>query len=582
MTFRASAWMALLARLRTHKLMFGLGLTAGLGSLAGGIACAGIGAYLVGEVSTGATTAKLMTSIYLLLGSVMVTALCIWLESWFAHDLAYRVLASLREEVYNALSKLAPANLVDRRSGDVVSAAMADVETLEWFYAHSIGTVVICCLVSPAVLFVLGLCHPLLPLMLLPLLFLVALVPGLLRKRARTQGEKMREALGDFNSEVIDAVQGVRELMLLNAWDRYTGRVHQHGKRLVRFQLSHGLRAGFESSVSRGMTALGMLAVLAGSAWLVSQGQLEPGLYPVTVVLAGASFGPVVALSGIAGQFGAIGAAATRVFDLIHQKPQVREPASPKPLPQGELPVRFNQVTFSYQGAAQTALSEVSFTVEPGETVALVGFSGAGKTTCARLLMRYYDPDKGTVTIRDRDLRDLKLSDLRSVIAPIPQDIYLFDLSLTENIRLGRPSASQQEVEEAAKLAAIHPFIQTLPHGYDTAVGDRGLRFSGGQRQRLAIARALLSGAPILIMDEAASNLDTENERAVQEAIELIKGQRTILMIAHRLSSIETVDRVIVLDNGRIVEQGPPDRLLAGKGPLATLMQAQIQARSFS
>jgi ATP-binding cassette, subfamily C, bacterial CydC len=236
--------------------------------------------------------------------------------------------------------------------------------------------------------------------------------------------------------------------------------------------------------------------------------------------------------------------------------------------------VCFEHVAFGYGGDRGTVLREVDFSIRPGETVALVGRSGAGKSTCANLLMRFWDTDAGHVTIGGVNLRDLPLATLRKLVAAVPQDVHLFNETVADNIRLGRPDATQEEVERAAQLAQAHAFIIALPQGYGTPCGERGVRLSGGQRQRLAIARAFLRDAPILILDEAVSNLDTENEQALQAAMDEVRRDRTVLVIAHRLSTIRAADRVLVLDEGRVIEQGTHDALLAAGGTYARIVAA--------
>lgn len=577
---KSVGWKSLLHTLKDHKLVFGASVLIGTANLASGIASAAVGAWIVGKVATGAEAGPIMGMLWWLAGLVVATAVFTWTESWLAHDLAYRVLAGLRAQVYAALAKLAPAGLSNNRSGDVVSTAMADVESLEWFYAHTIGSVITCTLTPAAALIALGLMHPVLPTLLLPLLIAVAAMPGLLRKKAVAQGKAMRSRLGEVNAEVIDAVQGLRELAVFGAEERMRKNLADRGKQLVGLQLNYGLRAGLEDSVSRGFTALGMLIILGMSASLVANGTLEASLYPVSVILAGAVFGPITALSGIAGRFGEIRAAADRVFELAHRAPVVSSPAGDRQPEPANAHVRFHDVSFKYEAEQSPAVTNLSFEIRPGETVALAGHSGAGKSTCARLLMRFYDPSEGEVSIGGVSLRDFQMEHLRDMIALVPQEIYLFDMSLADNIRLGRPAATDREVEGAARLAMAHDFIMALPEGYRTKAGERGLRLSGGQRQRIAIARAFLTNAPILIMDEAVSNLDSANEKALQQAMDRLCQDRTTLLIAHRLSTLKNADRVVVLQAGRVVEEGSPEVLLGANSILSALADTQLRNRS--
>jgi ATP-binding cassette, subfamily B, bacterial len=288
--------------------------------------------------------------------------------------------------------------------------------------------------------------------------------------------------------------------------------------------------------------------------------------------------GSVGALSEIWGELQRASGATERLVELLHTDDSVSDPARGKPLPQGGRgAIAFEDVRFHYPTRPEShALDGVSFTIRPGETVALVGPSGAGKTTVFQLLLRFYDPGSGRITLDGLDLREMRRDTFRSAMALVPQDPVIFAASARENIRFGRPDATDAEVEAAARAAAAHGFLVDLPQGYDTYVGERGLMLSGGQKQRIAIARAILRDAPILLLDEATSALDAESERLVQDAVARLSEDRTTLIVAHRLATVKQADRILVFDGGRIVAEGTHDSLVAEGGLYARLARLQF------
>ena len=540
------------------------------------LASAGVGAWVVSHAITGASADELrggLIALGLLLPLLAVTP---WLESYLAHVAAFRVLADVRGRVYAAFDRLAPGYLLQRRSGDLGSAAIADVEQLELWFAHTLSPLVSAATVPVAALTALAVFHPALALALAPALVALALVPAWLRRRAQAQGAELRARLGELNAEAVDTIQGLRELITSGAGERQVDRLAVQDGRLLEAKLAHARRSGLEHAVTNALTTIGLLAVLLTAALLVTSGGLAATFFPVAVVLAATTFAPVVAVTDVARDVNLVLAAAERIMTILTTPPPVTDRVTAPPPGPIEPRVAFTNVRFRYGPALPDAVTDVTFDIAPGETVALVGHSGAGKSTCASLLMRLWDVDAGSITIGGHDIRDFPQDDLRRLITLVPQDVHLFDIPLIENIRLGRPEATRDEVIAAARAAQADEFIRGLPDGYDTLPGELGARLSGGQRQRIAIARAILKDAPILIMDEAVSNLDTESEQEVAAAMASVRRDRTTLIIAHRLSTILTADRIVVLENGRVADSGTHQELIERPGPYTRLMAAQL------
>jgi len=488
-----------------------------------------------------------------------------------------RVIAALRQDVFAHLVRLSPGFFVERRTGELTSRLSADLAVLQsllntWVSELSRQSLF---LVGGVVL--LTLTHPRLTattLAVVPLVVGAAFVFGRRLRRASTGvQDRVAEAMGmaDEAFSQIRTVQSfVREAEETRRYGAFLAGVVDAAIRRAR------LRALFFGVV--GFAAFGgVVAVLWQGGRLVLAGLLTPGalvsflLYAITVAAA------VGSLASLFGAYQEAVGAATRVFELLDTQPTVAEPARPTPL---KRPVRgdvvVDRVSFRYTETLPLALDEVSLHVAPGEVVALVGPSGAGKTTLASLLPRFWDVTSGRITLDGVDVRELSFADLRGAIGVVPQEPALFSGTARENIAYSNPSASEREIIAAARAAHAIEFIDRLPDGLDTRVGERGVKLSGGQRQRLAIARVFLKDPAVVILDEATSSLDAESERLIEEAmVDLLRGRST-LIIAHRLSTVRRADRVVVLDHGRVVETGRHDALLGLNGLYARLYRGQL------
>ena len=566
-----TVWRRLFGLVRPWRTELALTFLLGLAHHGSIIGLSVISALLVGQVITGGD----LTVLLVLLGVfVPLAAFFTWAESWVAHDLAYRLLAEMRVDVYNKLDPLTPAYMVRRRSGDLVSIVGGDVELVEFFFAHTITPAFVAILVPAGVLATLAFVAWPVALVLSPFLLAVAISPFMAQKRSEGLGEELRSQLGDVHAHMVDSIQGMREISAFGRGPARTAEMVDNSWKFAHFQLRFLKERAFQIGFIEGMTALGGLAVLTMGVWLMTNGDITRPQLILSVILSVAAFAPISDIARTIKQLMETLAAARRLF-VVHDEPvPVVDGPGVHAGGNGHAPaISFDHVGFSYGHGEAQALHGVSFDVQSGQTVALVGRSGAGKTTCANLVMRFWDPGEGHVRLSGHDLRDFELEDLRNQIALVSQDTYLFNASIRDNLRLGKIDASDSEIEEAAQQANAHEFISTFPDGYDTLVGERGMQLSGGQRQRISIARALLKNAPVLILDEATSHLDAVNER---QALETLMAGRTTVVIAHRLSTIREADRIVVLDNGHAVEQGSHHDLLASHGLYSQLVATQL------
>ena len=569
----------IVAILGPYRPMFYTSMVVGMASQLFQIASAGLGAFIVGKAITGSSANTLVPWLMALVMVTIVGQALTVAESWMVHAVSWRSLHDLRLQLHTKFDELGPGYFLQRRSGDVARVALADVQEIEIYTSHVLPPLMTALIVPLGATIGIGMLHPLLAIAVLPFLAAVATVPFWLGRQAEEQGTRARSKAGALAAVVVDAVQGLREIVAFNAQDRALTDISRAQDIAVAANIDHARRLAVEKVVTGALLSGGILTTLGVGAALVNDGSLDAALYPAAVVIAAAAFVPLVALTVIGGELQRIAACADRVWTLLDAEQLVRYPATDE-VPNPRPVVEFDCVDFIYPGSEQQVLQGVSFTAEPGETVALVGRSGAGKSTCIHLLQRFWDPNQGRITIGGVDLADFPEEQLRALVCSVPQDVYLFNTTLADNIAIGKPNATHGEIRRAAAYAAAEEFIDALPDGFDTVPGERSATLSGGQRQRLAIARALLRDTPIVVFDEAVANLDTESEAAIRKGLAAIGADRTTIVIAHRLSTIRRADRVVMLDAGHIVDTGTFDSLLDSGGPFAQLIQPTLQRDS--
>jgi ATP-binding cassette subfamily B protein len=508
-----------------------------------------------------------------LLGLFAFRALLQFVNNYFSHFASWRLVSRLRCDVYDHFQKLSMSYYHDKQTGQLMSRVVNDTSTFENLIAHALQDLATNVLTLVGVFAILVSIDPLLTLLVcLPIPF-IALLSVVLRK-IRKNFKLGQVKIAELNAMLQDNFSGMKEIQVFNKQDYELGRVAEksteHSSALIKALFYSGIlnpSVGFISSIGT------VVVLIAGPILALNMGLKISDVVAFLLYL-NLFYAPVSTLTRLVEDMQLALAGAERVFEVLDSEPDIQDAPSAKKVGRLSGKLSFEHVGFSYKEDLPV-LEDISFQVGAGRMLALVGPTGVGKTTVSALIARFYDPKSGRITMDGIDIRDMTLESLRDQLSLVLQDVFLFNGTISENIAYGCENMNQDDIEKAARAACIHDYIDSLPDGYATLVGERGVRLSGGQKQRISIARSVLRNSPILILDEATSAVDTETESEIQKAIHQLAGTRTLIVIAHRLSTVRLADEILVLENGRVAERGRHEELLALGGSYAGLCRSQ-------
>ena len=480
-----------------------------------------------------------------------------YMEQYCNHFIAFKLLAIIRHKVFAALRKLCPAKLEGRDKGNLISIITTDIELLEVFYAHTISPIAIATLTSIIMVIFIGRYHWLAGLLALAAYLIVGVaIPMWNGKRGSQKGMEFRTNFGELNSFVLDSLRGLDETIQYGQGEKRKEQMSERSKNLAGMQEDLSKMEGSQRSFTNMVILLASFGMLALTIWLYAKGKMGfEGILTCTIAMMG-SFGPVVALSSLSNNLNQTLASGERVLSLLEETPLVEEipgdvdTSGAENMEHGFTGAEAENVTFAY--GEEVILDNYSLKLQPGKITGIHGASGSGKSTLLKLLMRFWDVQDGSVSVDGTDVRKIPTKHLRDMESYVTQETHLFHDSIANNIAIAKPGASGEEIMEAAKKASIHDFIMTLPKGYDTEVGELGDTLSGGEKQRIGIARAFLHECPLILLDEPTSNLDSLNEGIILKSLKESAKKKTVVLVSHRVSTMNVADVVYEMENGRI------------------------------
>ncbi len=489
----------------------------------------------------------------LTIGCGVLRGLLRYFEQYSNHFIAFRLLAVIRDKIFGALRRLCPAKLENKEKGSIIAMITSDIETLEVFYAHTISPICIAVVVSVAVILFVGFVSSwyLALVALLAYLVIGVLVPLRSSRAMKDSGVRYRAEFASFNAYFLDSIKGIKDIVLTGSGSQRAQEVNRRSDVLLEETKKMKRDIANASAFTELAVSLAILATLVVGIVLVHNGMLSVGYMIIGVVTVFSSFGPVIAISALPGNLTQTFASGDRVLNLLEEEPVV------KPVEQGK-PFRFeklavNHLSFSYDGVSNV-LQDVSMHAKKGEIIGIVGQSGCGKSTFLKLLLRFWQKTEGGICYNGIDIDSIDGNSLLDNVTMVSQTTYLFDETIEENLRIANPSATQEELESACRMASIHDFIMTLPDGYQTSVGALGDHMSAGEKQRLGLARAFLTGSDVILLDEPTSNVDSINEGIILKALKEQKQNKCILLVSHRESTMAIADRVYRVEKGRMYE----------------------------